>query len=230
MDYIILYACLLLLLFSPSLSMFGNIVNGKKTFAPFALHLVSVKWQNSWLDFKIYSNFQKFPKIPKNSQTFPEIPKIYRNSNKSPGILVCVVLLVEVVGSSGWLGWYPWTPCFYVYHVLGLLYVLCWVILSFFVFVFVFLCLFVIVLFPMTYIIWGLTWFLDDLKGQDWKCWSDYGPKDRLSEFQLVDLTQPKRGVEWMRKNISAPFVSDLVVIVVTWFYSHCFQFQLVIM
>ena len=131
MDYIILYACLLLLLFSPSLSMFGNIVNGKKTFAPFALHLVSVKWQNSWLDFKIYSNFQKFPKIPKNSQTFPEIPKIYRNSNKSPGILVCVVLLVEVVGSSGWLGWYPWTPCFYVYHVLGLLYVLCWVILSF---------------------------------------------------------------------------------------------------
>ena len=71
-----------------------------------------------------------------------------------------------------------------------------------FVFVFVFVSVFVIViadviLFPMMYTMWGLTWFWDDLKAIYWKYWSDYVRTDKQTEFQLVDSTPPVGGVEW---------------------------------
>ena len=77
-----------------------------------------------------------------------------------------------------------------------------------FVFVFVFVCVFVIViviadviLYPMMYNMLGPTWFWDDLKALDWKCWSDDvrtdKQTDRQTEFQLVDSTPPVGGVEW---------------------------------
>ena len=58
------------------------------------------------------------------------------------------------------------------------------------VFVFVFVCVFVIViviadviLYPMMYNMLGPTWFWDDLKALDWKCWSDDVQTDRRTEF-----------------------------------------------
>ena len=38
-----------------------------------------------------------------------------------------------------------------------------------------------------------MSWFRDDLKALDWKCWSSYGQ----TEFQLVDSIPPEGGVEW---------------------------------
>ena len=71
-----------------------------------------------------------------------------------------------------------------------------------FVFVFVFVSVFVIViadviLFPMMYNMWGLTWFWDDLKAPYWKCGSDYLRTNKQTEFQLVDSTPPAGGVAW---------------------------------
>ena len=65
-----------------------------------------------------------------------------------------------------------------------------------FVFVFVFVCVFVIViviadviLYPMMYNMLGPTWFWDDLKALDWKCWSDdvqtYRQTYRISSYRL---------------------------------------------
>ena len=48
-----------------------------------------------------------------------------------------------------------------------------------------------VILFPMVYNMWALTWFWDDLKALDWKQWSDYVRTNRQTEFQLVDSTRP---------------------------------------
>ena len=39
-----------------------------------------------------------------------------------------------------------------------------------------------VLLFPMMYNMWGLTWFWDDLKALYWKCWSDDGMTDRHTD------------------------------------------------
>ena len=69
------------------------------------------------------------------------------------------------------------------------------VIVFVFVFVFVFVCVFVIVIviadvifFPMMHKVFGLTWFCDDLKAPDWKCWSDDGQTDKQTDKQNFNL------------------------------------------
>ena len=42
-----------------------------------------------------------------------------------------------------------------------------------------------VILFPIMYNMWGLTWFWDDLKALYWKYWSDDGRTDRSSTWRL---------------------------------------------
>ena len=69
---------------------------------------------------------------------------------------------------------------------------------------YLFLCVFVtviviadVIFFPMMHNVLGLTWFCDDLKAPDWKCWSDDVQNDRRTEFQLADSTPLVGGGEW---------------------------------
>ena len=59
-----------------------------------------------------------------------------------------------------------------------------------------------VLLFPMMYNMWGLTWFWDDLKTLYWKCWSDDGQSinqsdkqtDRISTCRLDPSVRKGRG------------------------------------
>ena len=63
---------------------------------------------------------------------------------------------------------------------------------------------------PTVYNMWGLTWFWDDLKAIERKCWSDDVQTDRHTEFQLVDSTSPVGGVEWkVQKRIKGSSVEN---------------------